>query len=152
MIFSKKNVADYLNVVVSCHHIWLSFFFFFGQSWCLNLIHSVQLQWENSLPSHLYSWSNSYYSWYISIDFPPWRTIQIVCFHLLHSGPDGEESAYNAGDPGSIPVGKIPWRREWLPIPVFLPEEAHGQSNLAGYGSWGHKESDTTDQGTLYLF
>ena len=23
-------------------------------------------------------------------------------------------------------VGKIPWRREWLPIPVFLPGEFHG--------------------------
>ena len=23
-------------------------------------------------------------------------------------------------------VGKIPWRRAWQPIPVFLPEESHG--------------------------
>jgi len=23
-------------------------------------------------------------------------------------------------------VGKIPWRREWLPTPVFLPGEPHG--------------------------
>ena len=23
-------------------------------------------------------------------------------------------------------VGKIPWRREWLPIPVFWPGEFHG--------------------------
>ena len=30
-------------------------------------------------------------------------------------------------------VGKIPWRREWQPTPVFLPEEFHGQRNLAGY-------------------
>ena len=30
-------------------------------------------------------------------------------------------------------VGKIPWRREWLPTPVFLPEEFHGQRSLAGY-------------------
>jgi len=30
-------------------------------------------------------------------------------------------------------VGKIPWRREWLPIPVFLPGEFHGQRSLAGY-------------------
>ena len=26
----------------------------------------------------------------------------------------------------------IPWRREWLPTPVFLPGEFHGQRNLAG--------------------
>ena len=31
-------------------------------------------------------------------------------------------------------VGKIPWRREWLPTPVFLPGEFHGQRSLAGYG------------------
>ena len=26
-----------------------------------------------------------------------------------------------------------PWRREWLPTPVFLPGEFHGQRSLAGY-------------------
>jgi len=24
-------------------------------------------------------------------------------------------------------VGRIPWRREWQPTPVFLPGESHGQ-------------------------
>ena len=29
--------------------------------------------------------------------------------------------------PGFYPwVGKIPWKREWLPTPVFLPGECHG--------------------------
>ena len=32
-------------------------------------------------------------------------------------------------------VGKIPWRRERLPFPVFWPGEFHGRP-------WGHKESD----------
>ena len=51
----------------------------------------------------------------------------------------------NAGDTGFHPwVGKIPWRRKWPPTPVFLPEEFHGQRNLVGYSSWGHKESDRT--------
>ena len=27
-------------------------------------------------------------------------------------------------------IGKIPWRREWLPTPVFLPREYHGQRSL----------------------
>ena len=31
------------------------------------------------------------------------------------------------------PVGKIPWRRGWLPTPVFLPGDSHGQRSLAGY-------------------
>ena len=30
-------------------------------------------------------------------------------------------------------VGKIPWRREWQPTPVFLPGEFHGQGNLVVY-------------------
>ena len=30
-------------------------------------------------------------------------------------------------------VGKISWRREWLPTPVLLPGEFHGQRSLAGY-------------------
>ena len=50
-------------------------------------------------------------------------------------------------------VGKIPWRREWLPTPVFLPGESHGWRSLEGYSAWGHKESDTTEWLTLfYLF
>ena len=36
-------------------------------------------------------------------------------------------------------VGKISWRREWQPIPVFLHGKAHGQRSLAGYSPWGRK-------------
>ena len=42
-------------------------------------------------------------------------------------------------------VGKIPWRREWLAIPVFLPGKSHEQRSLVGYSPWGHKESDMTE-------
>ena len=55
---------------------------------------------------------------------------------------EGEESACNGGDPGLIPGLEIPWRREWLPTPVFLPGESHGQRSLVGYSLWGHKELD----------
>ena len=37
-------------------------------------------------------------------------------------------------------VGKIPWRRERLPTPVFWPGEFHGL-----YSPWGRKESDMTE-------
>ena len=57
-------------------------------------------------------------------------------------GSDGKEYAYNAGDPGP----KIPWGRKWLPTPVFLSEEFHGQRTLVGYSPWGCKESYTTEQ------
>ena len=43
--------------------------------------------------------------------------------------------------------GKIPWRRERLPTPVFWPGEFHGQ-----YSPWGGKESDTTERLSLSLF
>ena len=32
-------------------------------------------------------------------------------------------------------VGKMPWRREWLPTPVFLPREFHGL-----YSPWSYKQ------------
>ena len=38
------------------------------------------------------------------------------------------------------------WRRKWQPTPVFLPGESHGQRSLAGYSSWGRKESDMTER------
>ena len=45
----------------------------------------------------------------------------------------------NAGDLSSnTESGRFPWRREWLPTPVFLPGEFHGQRSLVGYSPWGH--------------
>ena len=40
-------------------------------------------------------------------------------------------------------VGKIPWRREWLLTPIFLPGKSHGQRNLVGYGPWGRRVNTT---------
>ena len=42
-------------------------------------------------------------------------------------------------------VRKMPWRRAWQPTREFLPGESHRQRSLAGYSSWGHKESDTSE-------
>ena len=62
------------------------------------------------------------------------------------------KSAGNTGDPGLIRgSGRFPWRRKWLPTPVFLPGEFHGQRNLVGCSPWSHKESDTTERLTLSL-
>ena len=33
-------------------------------------------------------------------------------------------------------VGRIPWRKEWQPTPVFLPGESHGQRSLTGNSPW----------------
>ena len=63
---------------------------------------------------------------------------------IIRSFPGGsncKESACNAGDLGSVlGLGRFPWRRKWLPTPVFLPWEFHGQRSLVGCSPWGHKE------------
>ena len=65
-------------------------------------------------------------------------------FFGFSGGSDGKESA---GRPRFNPwEGKLPWRWEWQPTPVFLPGEFHGQRSLAGYSSWDHKESDMTER------
>ena len=56
-------------------------------------------------------------------------------------GSAGKELACNVGDLG----GKIPWRRERLPTPVFWPEEFRGL-----YSPWGCKQSDTTERLSLF--
>ena len=80
--------------------------------------------------------------------------------HPLKGGPwnphgvprwlSGRESACQCGrhrNPGFDPwVRKIPWRRKWWPIPVFLPGESHGQRSLAGYSPWSCKELNTMEQ------
>ena len=66
-------------------------------------------------------------------------------------GSGSKESAWNAGDPGLIPgSGRLPWRRKWQPIPIFLPGEPHGQRSLVAIVH-GVIESDTTEQLTLPL-
>ena len=61
----------------------------------------------------------------------------------------GKELPANAGDSrdvSSIPqLRRLPWRRKWQPIPVFLPGKFHGQMNLEGSSPWGRKESNMTE-------
>ena len=48
-------------------------------------------------------------------------------------------------------VGKIPWRRAWQHILVFLPRKSRGQKNLVGQSPQDHKGSDTTEHASLSL-
>ena len=63
------------------------------------------------------------------------------------SGSDGKESAFTAGDTGSVTgLGRsLTWlvRREWQPTPIFLPTELHGQRILVGYTVHGFPKSQT---------
>ena len=56
---------------------------------------------------------------------------------LLHLASLGAQLVKNQPAMWETWVGKIPWRRERLPIPVFWPGEFHEL-----YRTWGHKESD----------
>ena len=65
---------------------------------------------------------------------PPHRASLVT--QLVKNLPPMQETGF---DPW---VGKIPWRREWLPTPVLLPGKSHGQRSLAGDSPRGRKESD----------
>ena len=48
--------------------------------------------------------------------------------------------------PGFDPwVRKIPWRKKWLPTPVFLPGESQGRGSLVGCRLGGRTELDMTE-------
>ena len=48
-------------------------------------------------------------------------------------------------------VGKIPWRREWQPPPVFLPEKYHGQRRPGRLQSMG-SDLDTNELAHTHVF
>ena len=61
-------------------------------------------------------------------------------------GLDGKASAYNAGDPDSIPgSGRSPGEGSGNPLQYF-PGKSHGRRSRVGYSPWGRKESDTTER------
>ena len=77
------------------------------------------------------------------------KSFSLIFYYILYNASlllSGKESACNAGDTyrrwGFNPwVRKIPWKRKWQSIPVFLPGESHGQRSLAGYSPWGSKRA-----------
>ena len=75
---------------------------------------------------------------------PPWLRWQISRLARQETSDTQVQSLFNPW------VGKIPWRRKWLPTPVFLLGESHGQRSLVGYSLWGPKDSDPTERLTLY--
>ena len=65
-----------------------------------------------------------------------------VCVYVLDP-LSGGSAGKQCGTPGFNPQdGKIPWRRERLPTPVFWPGEK---------SPWGRKESDTIERLSLSL-
>ena len=79
------------------------------------------------------------------------NSILVICFHAgCPGGPDGKESACNAGDPGSIPgSGRFPGERNVNPLQSSCPENPMERGSLVGYRPWGCKESGMTEWQTL---
>ena len=78
-----------------------------------------------------------------------WRRdrLPIPVFLGFLGGSHGKESAYNAGDLGSIPgLGRSPRGEHGNPLQYSCLEDPHGQRSLVGYSLWGRKESDMTEQ------
>ena len=66
---------------------------------------------------------------------------------LFPGGSDGKESAYNAGDPGSIPgSGRNPGEGNGNLLQYTWLGKPNGWRSLVGYSPWGRKESDTTER------
>ena len=93
---------------------------------------------------------------YLSLHLYTWKCLLIIGFP---GGSDGKESACSVKNLPTVQetcvqtwVGKIPWRRKWQPIQVFLPGEFHGQWSLTGYSSYGCKEFDMTERLSLTPF
>ena len=63
-------------------------------------------------------------------------------------GSDGNKSACNTRDLGSIPESGRPLKKEMATHSSILAREFHGQRSLAGYSPQGPKESDLIEQHT----
>ena len=79
------------------------------------------------------------------------KNINFLFNFLIHwdfpGGSDDKVSAYNVGDPGSIPgLGRSSGEGNDNLLPVLLPGKSCGWKSLIAYNPWGHKESDMTER------
>ena len=74
-----------------------------------------------------------------------------VCTHTgSPGGSDSKDYTCNVGDPGSSPgLGRSPEGRHSNPL-QYSRLESQGQRSLAGHSPRGHKESDMTEQRSIY--
>ena len=73
-----------------------------------------------------------------------WRLFLLVTMSMFSWSLSSQESAYNAGDVGSIAEsGRSPGEGKGNPSSI-LAGKPHRQRSLVGYSPWVHKESDMT--------
>ena len=87
------------------------------------------------------------------LDFSCSWTLQIkLLFVGFSGGSDSKESACNEGDLGLIPgSGRSPGGGNGNPLQYSCLVNLHEQRSLAGYSSWGRKESDMTEQLSTHI-
>ena len=72
--------------------------------------------------------------------------VGVTCLKMqFPGGSDDKKSTHSAENLGSVP-GLDPGGGHGNPLQCSCLENPHGQRSLEGYSSWGHKESDTTEQ------
>ena len=81
-----------------------------------------------------------------------WTELNWSSYMGLPRCRSGKEFACQCKKCGFDPwLKKIPWRREWLSTPVFLPGKFHGQRSLVSYSPWGGKESDAIEHACMTI-
>ena len=95
--------------------------------------------WLNDIPLYLYMYMYKY---------------KYMCMYMqgfFPGGSDGKESAFHAGDLGSIPgSGRSPGGGYGNPLQYSCLENSHGWRRLVGYRSRSRKELDMTERIPLY--
>ena len=131
------TVGDLICVVKDRWLLWFSWDFLISNS-RLFISYAYFLAWRMK-------------SLFIGFKLEIWRPLEL-CFSFPCAS-EGKEFAWISKDRGAIPgLRRSPQRRDWLPTPVFLTGESHGQGSLVGYSPWGCKELDMTDQLFSSLF
>ena len=104
------------------------FFFLAGGTILSSYLETLSLQW---------SWDSGQAEPELSVGGPGGRLGAVRQLLGLPWCLRQERICLQCRRPGFDPwVEKIPWRRAWLPAPVFLAGEFHGQRNLADYSPW----------------
>ena len=95
-----------------------------------------------------------YYNWFLIklLQLLQWGTPLGWVFVLWHTSIFFSNASLFFGTTRSSRVILyFPWpnlgiqRRQWQPMPVFLPGKSHGWRSLVGWSPWGRKESEATE-------
>ena len=109
--------------------------------WILSLKYSTQL---SHFPGYRPVFKNIGYC--CNFLYLPFVMHEIDAVFNFPGGSDGKVSAYNVGDPGSVPgLGRSPGEGNSNPLQYSCLEKSHGWRSVVGYSLRGCKESDTTE-------